>query len=101
MEAKQPATHQVLDWLMEREANARAIATRKTGVDRDGWLEDAEYFKAAAAKVWEHAAAIAALKDVLPYAEACVGPTWRANPPSDSVITAARKVISKALGSEA
>jgi len=51
-----PATHQLLDWLKEREANARAIAQRKTGEDRDGWLEDAAYFKAAAATVWESAA---------------------------------------------
>lgn len=39
-----------------------------------------------------------ALIDVLPYAEACIGPTWRANPPSDSVITAARTAIAKATG---
>jgi hypothetical protein len=51
-----PATHQLLDWLKEREANARAIARHKAGADRDGWLEDAAYFKAAAASVWERAA---------------------------------------------
>ena len=51
-----PATHQLLDWLKEREANARAIAQRKVGEDRDGWLEDAAYFKAAASIVWESAA---------------------------------------------
>lgn len=34
-------------WLKEREMNARRIASSKTGNDRDGWLEDADYFKAA------------------------------------------------------
>lgn len=35
------------NWLKERELNARRIASGKTGHDRDGWLEDAAYFKAA------------------------------------------------------
>ena len=71
MEAKRtPDSHLVLEWLKEREANARRIAAAKHGDDRDGWLEDAGYFKAAAISVWEHAEAIAALKDVLRIATA-------------------------------
>jgi hypothetical protein len=46
-------THQLLDWLKEGEANAMHLA--KTSPDRDGWLEDAKYFSAAATKVWESA----------------------------------------------
>ena len=34
-----------------------------------------------------------ALADVLPYAEASIGPSWRANPPADSVITKARAAL--------
>lgn len=41
---------------------------------------------------------LTALRDVLPYAEACIGATHRANPPSDSVITAAKAAIAKAGG---
>lgn len=34
-----------------------------------------------------------AVRDLLPYAEAAIGPSWRANPPSDSVITKARQAL--------
>ena len=37
------------DWLRERERNARRIAQSKSGADRDGWIEDAEYFAQAVA----------------------------------------------------
>lgn len=40
--------------------------------------------------------AVAAMRDLLPYAEACIGPTHRTNPPYDSVLTAARAIIAKA-----
>lgn len=43
---------------------------------------------------------VEALRDLLPYAEACIGPTWRANPPSDSVIVAAKALISSARQAE-
>jgi hypothetical protein len=40
------------------------------------------------------AAAMAGLlEDLLPYAEACIGSTWIRNPPSDSVITAAKSAL--------
>lgn len=35
-------------WLRERWQNARRIASQKTGDDRAGWLEDADYFLSAA-----------------------------------------------------
>lgn len=43
----------------------------------------------------------AALRDVLPYAEACIGPTWRATPPHDSVIAEARAALAAARGEQA
>ena len=43
---RQPAPDLIV-WLQEREMNARNIAASKRGSDRDGWLEDADYFKAA------------------------------------------------------
>ena len=39
-----------------------------------------------------------ALRELLPYAEACIGPSWRASPPVDSVITNARYVLAKGNG---
>jgi hypothetical protein len=38
----------LLEWLKEREFNVRFLAADKHGEDRDGWLEDAEYFRQAA-----------------------------------------------------
>ena len=38
-------------------------------------------------------ALLTVLEDLLPYAEACIGPTGRLNPPGDSVITAAHAAI--------
>jgi hypothetical protein len=37
------------DWLEERRQNCLRIAEQKTGNDKTGWLEDAEYFRAAIA----------------------------------------------------
>lgn len=37
-----------------------------------------------------------ALRDVLPYAEAAIGPAWRANPPADSVLSFAKLALSRA-----
>lgn len=37
----------VLNWLTERHENCLAIAAGKPVVDRAGWIEDAQYFKAA------------------------------------------------------
>lgn len=39
------------DWLIDRAANAEQIAETKTGMDREGWLADASYFRAAASLV--------------------------------------------------
>lgn len=36
-----------------------------------------------------------ALRDILPYARACIGATWLANPPHDSVIVAAEAALAK------
>lgn len=96
MDAQQtPATHQLLDWLREREANARAIAKSKTGEDRDGWLEDAIYFQTAADCVWQSAETLAALKDILRIAtSASIGMTG--NQPR---LERARAAIAKAAGS--
>lgn len=41
----------VAEWLLDRQENCAAIAARKTGADRDGWLEDEQYFAAAAALI--------------------------------------------------
>lgn len=38
---------QVQCWMEERLANCQWIAKLKSGKDRDGWLNDAEYFRAA------------------------------------------------------
>lgn len=74
MNAHTPAAHELLDWLREREANARRIANSKLSPnqasDRAGWLEDAEYFSAAAKTVWDSAEVVAVLKDVLRIATA-------------------------------
>lgn len=48
-------------WLKERESNARRIAETKTGDDRAGWFEDAEYFQGAREAVRERAVLRAAL----------------------------------------
>jgi len=32
-------------WVLERLENAERIAEKKTGGDKAGWLEDAEYFR--------------------------------------------------------
>jgi hypothetical protein len=37
------------DWLCERAANCERHAENKTGMDRELWLQDAAYFKGAAA----------------------------------------------------
>lgn len=37
----------VTSWLVERMENSRVIAAGKRGTDRQGWLEDEAYFKAA------------------------------------------------------
>lgn len=39
--------HEVVEWLKERRTNCLRLAQQKIGADRLGWLEDAEYFKAA------------------------------------------------------
>ncbi len=40
---------EIIAWIHERELNAIRISLTKTGADRLGWLEDAEYFKQAVA----------------------------------------------------
>lgn len=43
--------NELILWLTERRNNARAIAQTKRGADRDGWIEDSEYFDRAIAAV--------------------------------------------------
>jgi hypothetical protein len=43
------ATLSLAEWLQEREANCRQHAARNYGAEKAGWLEDAEYFRQAAA----------------------------------------------------
>jgi len=33
-----------LDWLEERKANCVRLASRKSGTDRDGWIDDGAHF---------------------------------------------------------
>lgn len=40
-------TQEVADWLDARALNARRIAGMKSGKDRDGWIEDAEFLEQA------------------------------------------------------
>lgn len=42
-----PSRAEILAWMTERWENCLRIAAYKTGVDRQGWLEDATYFSAA------------------------------------------------------
>lgn len=37
----------VAEWLTERMDNCHRLAAQKNGVDRAGWLDDAEYFRLA------------------------------------------------------
>ncbi len=37
----------VRTWLEDRLANCLRLAARRSGTDRDGWLQDAAYFAAA------------------------------------------------------
>jgi len=39
---------EIVQWLREREVNARRIAAMKQGADRAGWHEDAMFFHRAA-----------------------------------------------------
>jgi hypothetical protein len=39
--------HEIVEWLKERRANCLRISKTKTGADRAGWEEDAEYFRQA------------------------------------------------------
>lgn len=41
------AKQSLIEWLKERRDNAMEIAESKTGDDRKGWIEDAEYFQQA------------------------------------------------------
>jgi hypothetical protein len=38
-------------WVRERLENCLRIAKERTGKDRDGWLEDAKYFRAILARL--------------------------------------------------
>lgn len=49
-------------WLVEREENALVIASDKHGADRDGWLEDAAYFRAAYCRLHDLERDLAALR---------------------------------------
>lgn len=41
----------LIEWLSAREVNCRRLAERKTGEDRIGWLDDADYFAQAVAQL--------------------------------------------------
>lgn len=36
----------LVDWVRDRAENCERIAATKTGADREGWLQDARYFRA-------------------------------------------------------
>lgn len=42
--AKEITKCEVVEWLKERKRNCQRIAVMKSGDDKQGWLEDAEYF---------------------------------------------------------
>jgi len=46
----------IAKWLSEREANAREIASQKSGDDARGWLEDAAFYRCARKIIAQNAA---------------------------------------------
>lgn len=52
----------LLPWLRDREANCLRLAKLKVGEDRQGWLEDAAYFKLAVVALEKKLDELAAFK---------------------------------------
>lgn len=55
-EALEAVRPDVIEWLWDREENCLRLAREKTGVDRDGWIEDAKFFHLAIVLLGKHPA---------------------------------------------
>jgi len=78
----------IVAWLEERAENAERIGATKRGADREGWDEDARYFREAIqviseavrdAERWHKARRYLAIEDVAGWG----GPDWRGHDPDE------------------
>jgi hypothetical protein len=90
------SVEELISWLNERLDNCQRIAAQKRGADRMGWLEDASYFRdAAAALLREKARADEAEKALDTLIAA-----FASHPVSSIIKAKARKSLAAALSSE-